>query len=189
MLANPFNWRVHWPRPARVPLFSLGLKIPRSPCGHSGRLLTHYRPREVRNSIYRYRKTHINYQSKFSYRFMSFISIIYGNTRCDIVLRIDIENPYWIIELVMSIYIEFLASNFSDLSLSILKFTGWKNCQYVDESAHLWLVGDRKCVWSTIMLIYRHDMNSGLQQYVSIMNVILALSTAIQQFGDCFNIK
>ena len=26
MLANPFNWRVRWPRPARVPLFSLGLQ-------------------------------------------------------------------------------------------------------------------------------------------------------------------
>ena len=76
-----FNWRV----PARVPLFSLGLKAPRSgPCGHSGRLsevlLTHYRRREVRNSIYRYRKIHIDYRSKFSYRFISFISIIYGNT-------------------------------------------------------------------------------------------------------------
>ena len=76
-----FNWRV----PARVPLFSLGLKAPRSgPCGHSRRLsevvLTHYRRREVRNSIYRYRKIHIDYRSKFSYRFISFISIIYGNT-------------------------------------------------------------------------------------------------------------
>ena len=40
-----------------------------SPCGHSGRLLTHYRQREVRNSIYRYRKIHIDYRSKFSYRF------------------------------------------------------------------------------------------------------------------------
>ena len=39
MLANLFNWRVRWPRPARVPLFSLGLKVPRSPCGHSGRLV------------------------------------------------------------------------------------------------------------------------------------------------------
>ena len=76
-----FNWRV----PARVPLFSLGLKAPRSgPCGHSGRLsevvLTHYCRREVRNSIYRYQKFHIDYRSKFSYWFISFISIIYGNT-------------------------------------------------------------------------------------------------------------
>ena len=75
-----FNWRV----PARVPLFSLGLKVSRSPCGHSGRLsevmLTHYCRREVRNLIYRYRKIHIDYRSKFSYRFISFISIIYGNT-------------------------------------------------------------------------------------------------------------
>ena len=69
MLANPFNWRVRWPRPARVPLFSLRPKVPRSPCGHSGRLLTHYRQREVRNSIYRYRKIHIDYRLKFSYRF------------------------------------------------------------------------------------------------------------------------
>ena len=76
-----FNWRV----PARVPLFSLGLKAHRSgPFGHSGRLsevlLTHYRRREVRKSIYRYREIHIDYRSKFSYRFISFISIIYGNT-------------------------------------------------------------------------------------------------------------
>ena len=35
MLANPFNWLVRWLRPARVPLFSLGLKVPRSPFGHS----------------------------------------------------------------------------------------------------------------------------------------------------------
>ena len=59
--------------------------LPRSgPCGHSGRLsevvLTHYCRREVRNSINRYRKIHIDYRSKFSYRFISFISIIYGNT-------------------------------------------------------------------------------------------------------------
>ena len=51
------------------PMFSLRLKVHRSPCGHSGRLLTHYRQREVRNSIYRYRKIHIDYWSKFSYRF------------------------------------------------------------------------------------------------------------------------
>ena len=43
-------------------------------------MLTHYRRREVRNSIYRYRKIHIDYRSKFSYRFISSISIIYGNT-------------------------------------------------------------------------------------------------------------
>ena len=72
-----FNWRVQWPRPARVPLLSLRLNILWVPCGHSGRLLTHYHPREVRNSIYTYRKIHIDYQSKVSYRF---ISIIYGDT-------------------------------------------------------------------------------------------------------------
>ena len=32
-------------------------------------MLTHYSQREVRNSIYRYRKIHIDYRSKFSYRF------------------------------------------------------------------------------------------------------------------------
>ena len=48
--------------------------------GGCQRLLTHYRRREVRNSIYRYRKIHIDYQSKFSYRFISSISIIYSNT-------------------------------------------------------------------------------------------------------------
>ena len=46
----------------------------------AGGWLTRYRPREVRNSIYRYRKIHINYRSTFLYRFISPISIIYGNT-------------------------------------------------------------------------------------------------------------
>ena len=96
-----FNWRV----PARVPLFSLGLKAHRSgPCGHSGRLsevvLTHYRRREVRNSIYRYREIHIDYRSKFSYRFISFISIIYGNTSLDYARGLSVasengRNSHW----------------------------------------------------------------------------------------------
>ena len=34
----------------------------------AGGWLTRYRPREVRNSIYRYRKIHIDYRSKFLYR-------------------------------------------------------------------------------------------------------------------------
>ena len=46
----------------------------------AGGWLTRYRPREVRNSVYRYRKIHIDYRSKFLYRFISTISIIYGNT-------------------------------------------------------------------------------------------------------------
>ena len=46
----------------------------------AGGWLTRYRPREVRNSIYRYRKIHIDYGSEFLYRFISPISIIYGNT-------------------------------------------------------------------------------------------------------------
>ena len=65
----------------------------------AGGWLTRYRPREVRNSIYRYRKIHIDYRSKFLYRFISSISIIYGNTNSGrpmskLVLPIDIENPY-----------------------------------------------------------------------------------------------
>ena len=48
--------------------------------GDCQRLLTHYRRREVRNSIYRYLKIYIDYRSKFSYQFISSISIIYGNT-------------------------------------------------------------------------------------------------------------
>ena len=80
MLANPFNWRVRWPRPARVPLFSLGLRYLEVHVATAGGWLTRYRPREVRNSIYRYRKIHIDYRSKFLYRFISPISIIYGNT-------------------------------------------------------------------------------------------------------------
>ena len=47
---------------------------------HNRRLLTHYRPREVRNSIYWCWKIHIDYRSKFSYRFISTISIIHRNT-------------------------------------------------------------------------------------------------------------
>ena len=37
----------------------------------AGGWLTRYRPREIRNSIYRYRKIHIDYRSKFLYRFIS----------------------------------------------------------------------------------------------------------------------
>ena len=53
------------PRPARVLLFSLGLKVSQRLCDVATlegcqRLLTHYRWREVRNSIYRYRKIHID---------------------------------------------------------------------------------------------------------------------------------
>ena len=48
--------------------------------GGCQRLLTHYRWCEVRNSIHRYREIYIDYRSKFSYRFISSISIIYGNT-------------------------------------------------------------------------------------------------------------
>ena len=80
MLANPFNWRVRWPRPARVPLFSLGLRYLEVHVATAGGWLTRYRPREVRISIYRYRKIHIDYRSKFLYRFISPTSIIYGNT-------------------------------------------------------------------------------------------------------------
>ena len=58
---------------------------PQGKCGDlgygPGGFLTHYHPREVRNSIYRYRKIHIDYRTKFSYRIISSISIIYGNTR------------------------------------------------------------------------------------------------------------
>ena len=54
----------------------------------AGGWLTRYRPREVRNSIYRYRKIHIDYRSKFLYRFISSISIIYGNTTPKFVVNI-----------------------------------------------------------------------------------------------------
>ena len=56
----------------------------------AGGWLTRYRPREVRNSIYRYRKIHIDYRSKFLYRFISPISIIYGNTSCCGVSKISL---------------------------------------------------------------------------------------------------
>ena len=64
----------------RVPLFSLGLRYLEVHVATAGGWLTRYRPREVRNSIYRYWKIHIDYRSKFLYRFISPISIIYGNT-------------------------------------------------------------------------------------------------------------
>ena len=69
-----------------------------SPFGHSGRLawLTRYRPREVRNSIYRYRKIHIDYRSEFLYRFISPISIIYGNTKN--------VTFYWFLEVECNIF-------------------------------------------------------------------------------------
>ena len=35
-----FNWHVRWPRPARVPLILLGLKVLGVPCDHSKMLLT-----------------------------------------------------------------------------------------------------------------------------------------------------
>ena len=57
----------------------------------AGGWLTRYRPREVRNSIYRYRKIHIDYRSKFLYRFISPISIIYGNTNCSIGLCFSVR--------------------------------------------------------------------------------------------------
>ena len=56
----------------------------------AGGWFTRYRPREVRNSIYRYRKIHIDYRSKFLYRFISPISIIYGNTINNIPVLVQI---------------------------------------------------------------------------------------------------
>ena len=56
----------------------------------AGGWLTRYRPREVRNSIYRYRKIHIDYRWKFLYRFISSISIIYGNTSLRFIMGIPI---------------------------------------------------------------------------------------------------
>ena len=63
----------------------------------AGGWLTRYRPREVRNLIYRYRKIHIVYRSKFLYRFISPISIIYSNTIKHIALcfRPRIGVPEW----------------------------------------------------------------------------------------------
>ena len=53
------------------------LRVHVATAGGCQRLLTHCRRREVRNSIYWYQKVHIDYRS---YRFISSISIIYGNT-------------------------------------------------------------------------------------------------------------
>ena len=59
----------------------------------AGGWLTRYRPREVRNSINRYRKIHIDYWSKFLYRFISPILIIYGNT--------NIDKCYWYSSIIL----------------------------------------------------------------------------------------
>ena len=67
----------------------------------AGGWLTRYRPREVRNSIYRYRKLHIDYWSKFLYGFISPISIIYGNTNIYILDSLLLKHwRYQSIELI-----------------------------------------------------------------------------------------
>ena len=66
------------------------------------------------------------------------------------------------------LYIEFLHNIFT---IPEEIYRGWaimEELSYVDKSAHFWSVGDRKRVFNTVMLIYRHDMSSGLQEYVSI---------------------
>ena len=95
---NPLNWRVRWPawpRPVGVPLFSLRLKAPLSPCGHSGRLSEAVNPL---SPTWGYRKIYIDYRSKFSYWFILSISIIYGNTNTDIYRYKQFDNRYgfWI---------------------------------------------------------------------------------------------
>ena len=56
-------------------------KVPRSPmCGHSGRLLIHYRYVRLEIQYIDIKKIQIDYRSKFSYQFILSISIIYGNT-------------------------------------------------------------------------------------------------------------
>ena len=60
----------------------------------AGGWLTRYRPREVRISIYRYRKIHIDYRSKFLYRFISPISIIYGNTISEVLIARSLSYLY-----------------------------------------------------------------------------------------------
>ena len=52
---------------------------------------------------------------------------------------------------------------FSDLPL---KFTGWAIIEELSihrQSAHFWSVVGRKCVMNIVVLIYCHDMRSGLQ--------------------------
>ena len=61
----------------------------------AGGWLTHYRPHKVRNSIYRYRKIHIDYRSKFLYRIISPISIIYGNTNFKAIGKLKLKIQSW----------------------------------------------------------------------------------------------
>ena len=79
-----------------------------------------------------------------------------------------VEYVYIYIYIYM-LYIYMSSSWHHILAISPLKrskFTGWviiEECQYVDETAHFWSVGNRKRVFNTVVLIYRHDMSSGLQ--------------------------
>ena len=64
------------------------------------------------------------------------------------------------------IYIELSASYFYISPTVYRNLPGGpyeKNCQYVTETTYFWSVGDSKQVLNTVMLIYRHDMSSGLQ--------------------------
>ena len=54
---------------------------------HTHTFSLYHHPREVRNSINRHRKIYIDYRSKFSYRFILMISIIYGNITCYILIQ------------------------------------------------------------------------------------------------------
>ena len=69
----------------------------------AGGWLTRYRPCEVRNSVYRYRKIHIDYRSKFLYRFISPISIIYGNTNLQAFSNSDILAGFFLLPQRVSI--------------------------------------------------------------------------------------
>ena len=80
----------------------------------AGGWLTRYRPREVRNSIYRYGKIHIDYRSKFLYRFISPISIIYGNTSLHNMLPFELtkDTPYLALSgELWSVFYEYLNRN------------------------------------------------------------------------------
>ena len=82
MLANPFNWRVRWPRPARVPLFSLGLKVPRRsiwPQREAVKLIIANVRLETR--YIDIEKSILIIDQNFHIDFISSISIICGNTR------------------------------------------------------------------------------------------------------------
>ena len=106
----------------------------------------------------------------------------------------DIEYPYrlsrasYICECVCAcVCVEFLAKHFSDLSHC--RFIGWAILEELSIRRRLRTsVGDRKRVWNTVMLIYRHDMSFGLRYYESMWTSFWVFLPQSNNFRDGFRL-